>query len=553
MTAAGKAAIRQEGSGGEVPPLPAVEMRGIRKSFGAVEVLHGVDFNILPGEVHVLAGENGAGKSTLVKILSGVYSDFSGELLIRGKHHPFSHPNQAVEAGVTTIHQELSLVPSMSVSDNLFLGQEKVGSWGQVDFRAQEAEAVRILDEAGLDTSPRQLVAELPMAGQQLLEIARALARDATVVVFDEPTSALNEDEVEALFRRIGEIRAGGCGVLYITHRMEEIYKLADRITVLRDGEVVGTAAAVDLPPDELVRWMVGRELPAGGEGEANPISRPLLEVENLHVAHPRIRNQRVVAGVSFRLHEGEVLGLAGLQGSGKSEVLHALFGALGDRSAGNVAFGGKPFPLEGPRQSVESGILLLTNDRKALGLAPDQSVAHSVSLAGLPRYAGPAGWMRQEQERRDVARLASEFRLSAPSLEAPVRVLSGGNQQKVYLARCLLPGPKVLLLDEPTRGIDVGAKADIYELMKEWVAQGVGILLITSEMDELLTLSHRILVMFRGRVVEELTGETASKDRILAAAMGHGGRGAGPGAAPRPGGEGRHRSPSRTHGDEGP
>lgn len=524
MTAAGITTLLPKGSESESPPSPVVEMRCIRKSFGAVEVLHGVDFDVLPGEVHVLAGENGAGKSTLIKILSGVYGDFSGALVIGGRTHRFSHPSQAVRAGVTTIHQELSLVPSMSVSDNLFLGHERAGFWGGVDFRAQEAEAFRILEETGLDASPRQPVAELPMAGQQLLEIARALARDAVVVVFDEPTSALNEAEVDALFRRIGEIRARGCGIVYITHKMEEIYRLADRITVLRDGEVVGTAAAGDLPPDQLVRWMVGREVTADGEGAARPEGSPLLEVENLRVAHPHIRNRRVVADVSFRLHQGEILGLAGLQGSGKSEVLHALFGALGDRVGGSVTLGGDPFPLAGPRQSVESGILLLTNDRKARGLAPDLNVTHSVSLAGLPRFAGPGGWMRQEEEQRAVGRLASEFRLTAPSLDAPVRVLSGGNQQKVYLARCILPGPKVLLLDEPTRGIDVGAKADIYGLLRGWVAGGVGVLLITSEMDELLTLSHRILVLFQGRVVEELTRETATKDRILAAAMGHGG-----------------------------
>ncbi|MGW8267606.1 MAG: sugar ABC transporter ATP-binding protein [Longimicrobiales bacterium] len=496
--------MQPKGSGDESLPSPAVEMRGIRKSFGAVEVLHGVDFDVLPGEVHVLAGENGAGKSTLIKILSGVYGDFSGALVIGGRGHRFSHPSQAVRAGVATIHQELSLVPSMSVSDNLFLGHEQAGFWGGVDFRAQ--------------------------AGQQLLEIARALARDAAVVVFDEPTSALNEAEVEVLFRRIGEIRARGCGVVYITHKMEEIYRLADRITVLRDGAVVGTAAAGDLAPDELVRWMVGRELTTDGEGTARPGKGPVLEVENLRVAHPHIRNRWVVAGVSFRLHRGEILGLAGLQGSGKSEVLHAVFGALGNRVGGSVIFGGEPFPLAGPRQSVESGILLLTNDRKARGLAPDQSVAHSMSLAGLSRYAGAGGWMHREEERRAVGRLASEFRLTAPSLDAPVRVLSGGNQQKVYLARCILPGPRVLLLDEPTRGIDVGAKADIYGLLRQWVADGVGLLLITSEMDELLTLSHRILVLFQGRVVEELTRETATKDRILAAAMGHGGMKAGGG-----------------------
>ncbi|MFH1763567.1 MAG: sugar ABC transporter ATP-binding protein [Gemmatimonadota bacterium] len=524
MTAAHTATMRPEDSGGPASPLSAVVMRDIRKSFGAVEVLHGVDFDVLPGEVHVLAGENGAGKSTLIKILSGVYSDFSGDLQVQGTSQRFRHPSQAAHAGVTTIHQELSLVPTMSISDNLFLGRERRGAWGWVDFRSQERDAARILGETELDATPGQLVSELPIAGQQILEIARALAREAAVVVFDEPTSALNENEVEALFGRIRELKRGGCGVVYITHKMEEIYRLADRITVLRDGMVVGTAAAADLPPDELVRWMVGRELAEKGEATSPTSETSALEVENLRVAHPRIRELTVVSGVTFRLQKGEILGLAGLQGSGKSELLHALFGALGDRVSGEVTLGGNPFLMRSPKKSVEEGLALLTNDRKSFGLAPDQSIAHSVSLASLSRFSGRGGWIRQGEERAEVARSTSEVRLNAPSLDAPVRVLSGGNQQKAYLARCLLAEPKVLLLDEPTRGIDVGAKADIYQLMRNWARRGVGILLTTSEMEEILTLSDRIIVLHRGRVVAEFTPETASKDGILAAAMGHGG-----------------------------
>jgi len=266
----------------------------------------------------------------------------------------------------------------------------------------------------------------------------------------------------------------------------------------------------------------VGRDLQKTGRTAAKGDGPPVLEVEDLSVAHPRIPDIRVVDGIDLQLFQGEILGLAGLEGSGKSEVLHALFGALPGRVQGKVVFDGRPFPLRSPGQSVERGMVLLTNDRKAQGLAPEQSIAHSVSLAGLPRFAGPLGWMRQGAERAEVGRLTSEFRLSAPSLDAPVRVLSGGNQQKVYLARCLLPGPKLLLLDEPTRGIDVGAKADIYDLMRGWAREGVGILLITSEMDELLTLSNRIVVLHRGRISAEFSREEASKDRILAAAMGH-------------------------------
>jgi len=519
---------------------PIVEMLGIRKSFGSTEVLHGVDFSVLPGEVHVLAGENGAGKSTLIKILSGVYGNFSGEMVVGGRQHHFLHPSQAVRAGIATIHQELSLVPTMSISDNLFLGRERTGPLGRVDFRTQEDEASRILADTELDFSPRQLVGELSIAGQQTLEIARALARDATVVIFDEPTSALGENEVEALFRRILELRRQGKGIVYITHKMEEIYRLADRITVLRDGERVGTAPAGELPADELVRRMVGRDL-AGQRMASEPgrqdaleaseqteelraAASPeiVLEVEELRVAHPRIRSRSVVDGVGFTLRKGEILGLAGLEGSGKSEVLHAIFGALEGRAEGKVSFSGTPWPLRDPCGSVEGGMLLLTNDRKSLGLSPEMSVTHSVSLSSLNRFSGQGGWVRQREERVAVESLTRDFRLNAPSLEASVRTLSGGNQQKVCLARCLLPAPRVLLLDEPTRGIDVGAKADIYNLIDGWVGEGIAILLITSEMDELLSLSHRILVMHRGRVAAEFARDEASKDRILAAAMGH-------------------------------
>jgi ABC-type sugar transport system ATPase subunit len=503
------------------PPDPIVAMRGIRKSFGPVEVLHGVDFDVLPGEVHVLAGENGAGKSTLIRILSGVHADFEGELVIAGRPHRFARPDEAARAGIATIHQELSLVASMSVADNFFLGREVTRRFGRVDFEFQEAEAGRALAGAGLDVSPRRTVGELPISVQQSLEIARALARDTQVVIFDEPTSALSEHEVESLFARIDELRRQGRGIIYITHRMEEIYRLADRITVLRDGRNVGTAPAHELPPEELVEWMVGRELAGEAVIRPAPMAEPALEVTGLRVAHPVARGRAVVDDVSFTLHRGEILGLAGLQGSGKSEVLHALFGALGPRAHATVRLYGEPFAIRGPRESVERGVVLLTNDRKALGLAPDQSVAHSMSLAGLGRFCTRWGWVRTAAEKRAVQDLAREFRLSAPSLDAPVRVLSGGNQQKVYLARCLLPRPRILLLDEPTRGIDIGAKADIYERVRAWTGQGVAILLTTSEMDELLTLSDRILVLYRGRISARFTREDATHDAILAAAMG--------------------------------
>jgi len=541
------------GTGSPSPAVALVSLRGIRKSFGPVEVLHGVDFDVRPGEVHVLAGENGAGKSTLVKILSGVHASFSGELRVGDRPRRFSHPADAARAGIATIHQELSLVPAMSVADNLFLGREAADRLGRVDFRRQAAEAARVLADAGLECRPDQSAGELPLSAQQMLEIARALARDASVIVFDEPTSALTEREAESLFRRVAALKERGRGIVYITHRMEEIYRLADRITVLRDGVLVGTATPDALPPSELVRWMVGRDVGppdrlrpdftlrassrprrsasrGGGQGRGGPPElhakaeggHDVLDVRDLTVTHPSIASQRVVNGLSFTVGRGEIVGLAGLQGSGASEALHAVFGAFGRRATGTARVNGEPFPMRGPRESIARGVVLLTNDRKTLGLAASLSVTHNVSLASLQRFTTRGGWMRREAERAAVGGVTRELRLRAPSLDAPVGTLSGGNQQKAYLARCLLARPRVLLLDEPTRGIDVGAKADIYDLMRSWVARGIAIVLITSEMDELLTLADRVLVMHRGRLAAELVREAATRDAVLAAAMGH-------------------------------
>ena len=515
-------ALGQEGPHPKGQPL--VTLRGIRKSFGPVEVLHGVDFEVAAGEVHALAGENGAGKSTLIKILSGVYDSFSGEMLVGGKRRRFSHPIEAVRAGISTIHQELSLVPSMSVADNLFLGRETTGRYGFVEFESQEAEASRILENLEIDVSPRTLVEELPISIQQLLEIGRALARDASILIFDEPTSALNEHEAGILFNRILALRAEGRGIIYITHKMEEIYLLADRITVLRDGSCVGTALSIDLPPRELVRWMVGRDIDGSAVEKLDVAKEPALEVKGLSVSHLDLESISVVDNISFTLRRGEILGLAGLHGSGTSEVMHALFGALSWRVSGSVRLCGEPFTIEGPRESVRRGLVLLTNDRKTSGLAPDLNVIHNASLASLSRFCNSLGWIQRNEEAEAVSHLTGEFGLNAPSLDAPVSVLSGGNQQKVYLARWLLTEPRVLLLDEPTRGVDVGAKADIYGLMRTWVSQGMSILLITSEMEELLALCDRILVMHRGSLAAEFSHKSASKDAVLAAAMGQAG-----------------------------
>jgi len=453
---------------------PILEARGVSKSFGEHAVLRDVSFSLDAGEVHVLAGENGAGKSTLIKILAGAIGDHRGEILLDGKPMRFRSPDEARRAGVSTIYQELSLVPAMSIVDNLFLGRER---------RGQRAIAESTLREMGIEAEVDRAVEELPLAVQQLVEIAKALLSGARVVIMDEPTSALGEREVETLFSRIDALRASGRAILFISHKMEEIYRIADRITVLRDGVIAGTSTKSELPQDRLIEWMLGRAL----DEQAS--------------RHERTQNEECALPVrveekTFDVRRGEIVGLAGLQGSGCSELLTECF--------------------DDPRASLAKGIVFLPNDRKEKGIVPELDVIENATLGSMNTL-----WIRHDQERAAVEKKTKELRLSAPSLETPVRALSGGNQQKVLLARCLLAKPKVLLLDEPTRGVDIGAKSDIHRLLRDLSNEGVGILMASSEMEELLALCHRIVVMHRGRVATILEREDATRENILRAAMG--------------------------------
>ena len=487
-------------------PLLALAHASI--SFGAHRVLDRVSFSVEAGAVHVLCGENGAGKSTLVKILCGVHTDFSGELRVRGARAVFRSPADARSAGVAVIHQELSLIGPMSIADNLFLGRE-IRRKGLVDRSQERLLSARLLAEVGLDLDPDVEVATLPISVQQRLEIARALAFDADVIIMDEPTSALHEAEAELLFASIKKLCEKGRGVVYISHRMQEIYAIADRITVLRDGKSIGTALPSDLPEPRLVQWMIGRDAPLRASAPSSARDAPRLEVRRFGGGE-----------LSFRVRQGEILGIAGLRGSGNTELLQGLFGSLGPVHQGDVALDGEPFVIDGPARSIERGVILLTSDRKATGLFSDLNVIENATLSSLDRFSS-RGFIHKDEERRRVTALVPRLRLAAPSLDAPAGVLSGGGQQKVYLARCLLAAPKVLLLDEPTRGVDIVAKADIHALLRETAALGVSILLITSEMEELLALSDRVLVMHRGRKTAELDRAEATPERVLRAALG--------------------------------
>ncbi|HXD00582.1 MAG TPA: sugar ABC transporter ATP-binding protein [Verrucomicrobiae bacterium] len=502
------------------PPL--ARLSGITKRFGRVTVLRDVSIQINAGEVHVLAGENGAGKSTLIKILAGVHPDYEGAIEINGVPvHPHS-PAEAGRLGVAVIHQELSLIGPMSVADNIFLGRNPVAA-GFVRAAVQREEARRWIQQLGLDIDVGEAVESFPVAVQQLVEIAKALSRDARILVMDEPTSALNMPEVETLFRLIQTLKQRGIGIVYISHKMEEIERIADRITVLRDGSCVGTAPAGELPPARLIQWMVGRELGEVIEQKAKaaPSGQPVLRLRDFTVPAPGgVPGKPAVDGVSLEVHAGEILGVAGLQGSGATELFWGMFGAYGSSTRGDCSFEGKPARFKSPRQAIDAGLALLTNDRKASGLVLTLSVIANATLAGL-RELSPYGWRSPARERAAAQQTTGSLHLVAASLDGEVGWLSGGNQQKVALAKCLQTRPRLLLLDEPTRGIDIGAKREIYRLMEEWKASGMALLLITSEMPELLALSDRIVVLHRGRVTGEFARSEATAEKILTAAMG--------------------------------
>lgn len=500
--------------------MDGLRMEGIVKSFGGGPVLDNVAWSLRPGEVHILAGENGAGKTTLIKILAGVHAQDAGEIRIDGRPARFRTPREAAGRGISAIHQDTSLVLSMSVADNIFLGREIAGRTGRMSFRAQRARAVELLRRLGLDLDPAAPVGGLPVSVRQMIEIAKALVFEARVLIMDEPTSALNETETARLFDIIRGLRDRGCTVVFISHRLDEIYRIGERITVLRDGRNVGQARLRDLPPDRLLALMVGREI-----GEQYPARRPslgetILRVRDFSVPGPGERRSRAVERISFDLRRGEILGLAGLQGSGKSDLLHGLFGALGAGVRGRVELDGGPFEPRGPADSIRRGLALLTSDRKRSGLVPVMSVGRNISLASLPRLS-PRGWIREKAEAGAAAAAMRAFDIRARSPHQEAATLSGGNQQKTVLAKWLETSPRVLLLDEPTIGVDVGAKHEIYRLMNRWTSEGLAILLITSDLPELLALSDRILVLHRGRAMADWPRAEATQERILAAAMG--------------------------------
>ncbi len=496
-----------------------LEMDNIHKSFGTVDVLKEVRFDLRSSEVHILAGENGAGKSTLMKILGGVLTDFVGSITIDGRPVRFKSVQDAARCGISIIHQELSLVGSLSVYENIFLGRE-LHRFSWVDHGQMKQQAKTLLSDLGLEVDVEQAVDELPIGLQQMVEIAKALSYNSKIIVMDEPTSALTEPEVEKLFGIIDQLKAKGCGIVYISHKMEEIYQIADRISVLRDGEYIGTESKENLPSEKLVHWMVGRELNQQFPRHQSAPGDVRLEVCGITVPGTAENPIPVVQDVSFQVRAGEILGIAGLQGSGNSELLNGIFGAYGAQVTGSIKIDGTEQAISNPAQSIRNGLALLTNDRKSTGLVLEMDILRNASLASLPKFS-PNSWLRPAAEKKAIAETVQSLRLKSAGLHQPVSALSGGNQQKVVLAKWIQTDPKVLLLDEPTRGVDIGAKQEIYELMNQWTEAGLAIVLITSEMPELLAMSDRILVMHRGQITAEYTPREATQEKILNAALG--------------------------------
>lgn len=497
-------------------PEPLLSMEHITKTFSGVTVLDDVSFEVRPGEVHALIGENGAGKSTLMKIVTGLYEADRGQVFWKDQPVEIKTPRQAHDLGINTVHQELMLVPQLSIGENVFLGRHPVGSgfsrwvrWSDINTQARG-----LLEGLGHPLDTKRSVGELSIAEQQLVEIARALAFSAELIIMDEPTSPLSEHETTRLFRTISQLKARGVSVVYISHRLKEIHQIADRVTVLRDGRHIATISISETTTENLVRYMVGREISEQfSENKSRVDGEEALRVEGLTASGK-------FSDISFSVRRGEIVGLAGLVGAGRTELVETLFGA-GEAEAGKVYLDGQAVTIKTPMDAVRHRLALVADDRKAKGLVLGGSVRFNITLAAPRKFARYGLFLNSAREKEVAKDLARELRLKPPNVEQQVMYLSGGGQQKVVLAKWLSADSTVFILDEPTRGIDVGSKAEIYDLIRRLAERGVAILLVSSELEEILHLSDRILVMHRGRIRGELPREEATEELTMQLATG--------------------------------
>ncbi|QKJ89192.1 Ribose ABC transport system, ATP-binding protein RbsA [Paramixta manurensis] len=491
---------------------PLLQLQGIEKSFPGVKALNGASLAVYPGRVMALVGENGAGKSTMMKVLTGIYTRDAGSLQWLGKETSFSGPKASQEAGIGIIHQELNLIPQLTIAENIFLGREFVGRFGRIEWKKMYAEADALLKRLNLRFSSHKLVGDLSIGDQQMVEIAKVLSFESKVIIMDEPTDALTDTETVSLFRVIKELKEQGCGIVYISHRMKEIFEICDDVTIFRDGQFIAERSVDTLTEESLIEMMVGRKLEEQYPRLTKAPGEVRLQVENL--SGPGIDE------VSFTLRKGEILGVAGLMGAGRTELMKVLYGAL-PRTGGKVTLDGKNVVTRSPQEGLAQGIVYISEDRKRDGLVLGMSVKENMSLTALRYFSHGGGSLKHAAEQLAVGDFIRLFNVKTPSMDQPIGLLSGGNQQKVAIARGLMTRPNVLILDEPTRGVDVGAKKEIYQLINQFKDEGLSIILVSSEMPEVLGMSDRILVMHEGRLSGEFTIEQATQEALMAAAVG--------------------------------
>lgn len=484
-----------------------VSMQGISKSFPGVKALDNVRFELRSGEVMALLGENGAGKSTLMKILSGVYTRDAGTIEIFGKSYGDLTPKQAQAVGVAIIHQELNMCRHLTVAENMFLGREIYKGF-MLDNAAMEREAARVLGELKIDISPRQVVGDLPVSKQQMVEIAKALSTNARVLIMDEPTSALTSKEIDDLFRIIRQLRANGCGIVYISHRLEELAHIVDRVTIMRDGQYITSMNFQDVTLDEIIAHMVGREIKEKFPRVECEKGKKVFEVKHLNAG-------RMVRDVSFELYEGEIVGFAGLMGAGRTETTRAIFG-VDPKESGEILLDGKPVSIRSPHDAIQAGIVLAPEDRKKDGLCTKLSIRHNIALPNLDLLCNRLGVVSTTKEDAMCDQAVDNLKIKTPNVDVDAGNLSGGNQQKVVVGKWLARNSRVVMFDEPTRGIDVAAKVEIYNLMNQLKQQGIAVMFVSSEMPEVMGIADRIIVMCDGRITGELSARETTQNEIL-------------------------------------
>ncbi|WP_313804821.1 sugar ABC transporter ATP-binding protein [Cytobacillus sp.] len=490
-----------------------IQMKGISKAFSGNIVLEKVDFEIMPGEVHALMGENGAGKSTLMKILTGIYERDAGTVSVRGNEVHFKNAKEAEMAGIAVIHQELNIIPYLTVTENMFLGKEMTfGKFGITKDKEMQQHTKEYLNRLGIDIDPAVEAGKLSVGQQQMIEIARAVAANTEVLIMDEPTAALTDREIEALFKVIHSLKEQGVGIVYISHRMEEIFQICDRISVLRDGQFIGVKAIPETNFDEIVKMMVGRQLGDRFPDRDTTIGSERLKVENFS-------SKGSFENVDFSIHQGEILGVAGLMGAGRTEIMEAIFGYRKVQE-GKLFIDGKEIKIKSPYDAIKAGIGFITEDRKSEGLVLDLSVRENFSLTNLKKIS-KKNIISAKQEASFVDEMIKKLHVKTSSSEQLVKSLSGGNQQKIVIGKWLGINPKILILDEPTRGVDVGAKKEIYQIMNELTKLGVSIIMVSSELPEILGMSDRILVIHEGKVSAILNKSEADQEIIMQAATG--------------------------------